>query len=677
MKGVDLAVKDGILLSDLRGSVRDIADSYVKSGVMSSSYLFSDVNKVTISQKGKDKCEDKNAAFTFQNDDYRRVTLSIYEDRSVYFCFKNNFFVRSTQGKKEIAYWITGFEINREIILSYLKYIIIFTAIFSIVILIILYLLIKRLEKSKRKELTIDIAKKVKHEIVRPIAKMESISDSIIADLGPNSQNRALLSNLYQISYIAKSYKLIVRSMFSYVLNKDNLEFVIKNEPRILFDVITKSVDLSLKSKKMKMNIEINTDDDLKNKFVYIDETFFVIAISNLLTNAYEAVFRNQIDELVIKISAFFHDSSIKIKIRNYGSFIEKDRFDEVFNPGVTGNVSTNSGYGLAILKDVVALYNGKITVESEKDDLNLQNSWTEISIELKNIKHTLIEHSEGYFEKEIEIRKFLPNSKLKILISDDEFFSIDHFKNMFKSINSDLLEVDYVFQHNQSIERKEYDLAIIDLKFFQDESHGYVLSKMVREYSPHAWIVIHTSSFFEDIQEKYSKYDLNEFVQKTMSFDKLIEILEFVQRKKTPSIDSNLFEIREGDQINIVVIDDEPYLYESWKSLNPECHFSIYSHFDDLFDHIDLGKVDIKRTNLIITDFYFDKIRSGMTLFTNDYLGTLKEIYDYTGPVVLATNGSSVDSPLLDLSVEKKPTKIKRLIDKIKKNNIKSNKIF
>lgn len=39
VNGVNLAVMNGVLLSDLRGSLRDIADSYLEGGVMTSSLL--------------------------------------------------------------------------------------------------------------------------------------------------------------------------------------------------------------------------------------------------------------------------------------------------------------------------------------------------------------------------------------------------------------------------------------------------------------------------------------------------------------------------------------------------------------------------------------------------------------------------------------------------------------
>lgn len=115
--------------------------------------------------------------------------------------------------------------------------------------------------------------------------------------------------------------------------------------------------------------------------------------------------------------------------------------------------------------------------------------------------------------------------------------------------------------------------------------------------------------------------------------------------------------------QINAVIIDDEPHLYEDWKELNNDCNLYIFSNFDDLFNQIDSKKINIEDINLVITDYYFDKIRTGMTLFSSDFLDTLKDIYDYKGPIILATNGSSVQSPLIDAVIGKSSLKIEALL--------------
>lgn len=64
-----------------------------------------------------------------------------------------------------------------------------------------------------------------------------------------------------------------------------------------------------------------------------------------------------------------------------------------------------------------------------------------------------------------------------------------------------------------------------------------------------------------------------------------------------------------------------------------------MFSNFDEFFDAIDRGIIIVNNIHLVITDYYFDQIKIGMNVFSNGYLETLKDIYEYKGPLVLATN--------------------------------------
>ena len=70
-------------------------------------------------------------------------------------------------------------------------------------------------EQSRRNELTSEIAKKLKHELVRPIAKIQSIAE-ILTNSIMNVTRKEILDELCHINIISETGKLIIRSMFSY-----------------------------------------------------------------------------------------------------------------------------------------------------------------------------------------------------------------------------------------------------------------------------------------------------------------------------------------------------------------------------------------------------------------------------------------------------------------------------
>ncbi len=120
-----------------------------------------------------------------------------------------------------------------------------------------------------------------------------------------------------------------------------------------------------------------------------------------------------------------------------------------------------------------------------------------------------------------------------------------------------------------------------------------------------------------------------------------------------------------------IVVIDDDPTPYKEWQTLHSQYQFAFFTHFDELFDAIDDKKVSIQEIKILITDYYFDKVQIGMSLCSNDYLGTLKEIYEYNGKIILATHGSLNHIEHIDRIIQKSPQNIHDLLINICKPKV------
>ena len=144
-------------------------------------------------------------------------------------------------------------------------------------------------------------------------------------------------------------------------------------------EAFNKCLSITLKENRDKHKITKNMGNFLKENLIIIDENYFMISILNIITNAYEAVQRNFASQKInesdfnININAEYNpmNKRLSISIKNYASYIDKDKFDLIFNPGISGNIKTNSGYGLAILKDIIQdLYHGEILLESELNNL-------------------------------------------------------------------------------------------------------------------------------------------------------------------------------------------------------------------------------------------------------------------------------------------------------------------
>ncbi|WP_042271258.1 sensor histidine kinase [[Clostridium] dakarense] len=86
--------------------------------------------------------------------------------------------------------------------------------------------------------------------------------------------------------------------------------------------------------------------------------------ISNIVKNAVTAMDGNGL--IVIKTYKIF--SNVYINIKNDGPKIDDVIIDRIFEPGFTTKNSSDNGFGLAIVKEMVESNNGELTVSSNND---------------------------------------------------------------------------------------------------------------------------------------------------------------------------------------------------------------------------------------------------------------------------------------------------------------------
>ncbi|MBS5968564.1 MAG: ATP-binding protein [Clostridium perfringens] len=109
-----------------------------------------------------------------------------------------------------------------------------------------------------------------------------------------------------------------------------------------------------------------------------INELDFQRIVSNILRNSVEALHGSG----SIKINTYYSFNYFVLKIQNNGPKIPKKILDKIFDNGFTTkeNKESNNGFGLAIVKELVESYNGKVQVSST-------DKFTEFTIFLPTIK--------------------------------------------------------------------------------------------------------------------------------------------------------------------------------------------------------------------------------------------------------------------------------------------------
>ena len=155
------------------------------------------------------------------------------------------------------------------------------------------------------------------------------------------------------------------------------------------------------------INLVFDTESEEIN--IIIDESEIERVMLNLLSNCIKFTPENE----TISINIYEYDSYIAISIRNSGVGIPKNKlkiiFDEFSQVDKTLSRNTEgSGIGLSIVKKIIELHNGSITVDSE------ENEFTEFTIILnKNV----------FTDKEIEDNKAIHNIDEKINIEFSDIY--------------------------------------------------------------------------------------------------------------------------------------------------------------------------------------------------------------------------------------------------------------
>lgn len=128
---------------------------------------------------------------------------------------------------------------------------------------------------------------------------------------------------------------------------------------------------LSIKSNhaiKSNIKFDINIDELFDSLNVKYDELISIV--SNLVDNAFEAL-KTRNDNKEMSINTFIKDNKFCIEVANNGDPISENLKEKIFEKGFSTktNQGDDHGYGLFIIRELIENNNGKISVESDKEE--------------------------------------------------------------------------------------------------------------------------------------------------------------------------------------------------------------------------------------------------------------------------------------------------------------------
>lgn len=198
------------------------------------------------------------------------------------------------------------------------------------------------------------------HELRTPISVILAQGEYLL-DIAKDEKEKELAQNIVdkakQMSKLVSSLLLLSRID----QNRQKLKKE-KTELGVLIDV---AID-STRALAVKKNINVNADIE-ENLSICVDETLMLSAITNLINNAV----KYGKESGTVNVSAMKLDTAVNLVVADDGIGIQGENLEKIWDrfyrvDGVRNDEYGSSGLGLSMVKSIVELHGGTISVKSE-----------------------------------------------------------------------------------------------------------------------------------------------------------------------------------------------------------------------------------------------------------------------------------------------------------------------
>ena len=247
---------------------------------------------------------------------------------------------------------------------SQVKKIMVFSTIMTLMSLIIIYLVSKKISEVIVKPINETLEKQkqfisdASHELKTPLAVIEANADVLENEIGNNKWLTYIQSETESMDKLINELLLLAK-----IENVDSIKYYEKINLSEYIETITSMFESIAYEKKIKIITKVQNDIILKCNKQDIEHI-----VSTLLDNA----IKHSVIEKDVEVELFQEKNNNIINIKNCGEPIPKDQQDKIFERFYRVDKARNReekryGLGLAIAKSTVIKYNGKIDVECKE----------------------------------------------------------------------------------------------------------------------------------------------------------------------------------------------------------------------------------------------------------------------------------------------------------------------
>jgi len=263
-----------------------------------------------------------------------------------------------------------------------------------------------------------------------------------------------------------------------------------------------------------EVKAEFSVEERLK---LFMDHAHLLSILQNLVLNAKDAMGGKG----VLKVSAFAEDDNVVLKFEDNGPGIPAELLSKIFDPGFTTKPH-GTGLGLTVVKRVVDLYGGQISVDSQV------GKGTTFTIKLPR-KPKVIPISER-----IEARVEEEHAAKRILILEDEEEVRELLAEVLREKGYEVEtfeEGDSAFQAYKSTyeEGRPFEVLLLDLTVPQGKGGVYLIERLRQEglLSGAVKIVLMTGYTPKEVSERARHVRYDAVLYKPFPLEKLFEVIQ------------------------------------------------------------------------------------------------------------------------------------------------------
>lgn len=324
-----------------------------------------------------------------------------------------------------------------------------------------------KLEAEKNLEFKNRLIGMLSHEMRAPL----NIISNFSSKLKISNENSALKPIINSLHFTTNSLQITVNQILDFFKN-ENTKLIMYNSHVNLKDEVVSIID-SLKSLAEIKKIELisKIDNSLENE-VWADNGKIHQLFYNIIGNAIKFTKKGNIT-ITANLIKIENKYKLDVKIKDTGVGIPAEDLKNVFDKYYqskfyTEQISFGAGLGLSLCKEIVELYDGEISVESQI------NKGTEISFYLLLEKtHSISESNENKL-----ISKF-KDKKIKIALVDDDLLMLTVMKKLLTNINFEVLDFSSRSSIKEYLNENRVDAIITDLQI--SELSGVELAKEIK----------------------------------------------------------------------------------------------------------------------------------------------------------------------------------------------------